>query len=62
MTPQEALATLDQAASLAPLNRAGHIAVQRAVAVVDAVLSAAKAPAAPPAETAVPSPPDPAQP
>ncbi len=34
MTPEQALAIIDQAASLAPLSRADHIRVQQAVEVL----------------------------
>jgi multisubunit Na+/H+ antiporter MnhC subunit len=39
MTPREALNTLDQAASLAPLNRSDHSVVIEAVKILDAALN-----------------------
>ena len=51
MDPQKALQILDNAASLAPLQRAEHIAVQQAVVVLRAALSP------PPAASEAPLPP-----
>jgi len=39
MTPEQALKTLDDAASLAPLQRQGHVVVQQAVQVLVQVLN-----------------------
>ncbi len=48
MTTDEALQILDQAASVAPLNRQAHIAVQEAVATLRVALQeTAKAPQSP---------------
>jgi hypothetical protein len=44
MTPQQALAILDQAAALAPLPRREHVLVQQALAVLEAALAKAQAP------------------
>lgn len=38
MSPEEALQTLDQAASIAPLNRASHVQAQNAVKVLNLLI------------------------
>ena len=47
---QRALGILDNAASAAPLTRADHVAVQRAVAVLSAVIQRETGPLAPAAD------------
>jgi hypothetical protein len=42
MTPTEALNALDQAASLAPLPRRDHVAIQQAVEVLKQLIAAQK--------------------
>jgi len=47
MTPEQALAILDQAASQAPLPRGAHVQVQLAVEVLTKALADAKKPKEP---------------